>query len=84
MKTVSLGIMIEQIDGLRDTKDLTAWENDFVASIVEQYLPANKDTRCFSGKQMEVIERLWRKHFIGYPRNYILLRYCPSPQTAHS
>lgn len=63
MKTVSLGIMIEQIDGLRDTKDLTAWENDFVASIVEQYLRANKDTRRFSGRQVEIMERLWSKHF---------------------
>ncbi len=30
---VSLGTMIEQLDGMRDTSDLTAWENDFVTSI---------------------------------------------------
>ncbi len=62
MKT--LAIKIEQIDGLRDTSDLTPWENEFVTSIVER-LPANKDTRGYSAKQVEIIERIWEKHFCG-------------------
>ena len=61
MKT--LAMKIEQIDGLRDTSDLTPWENEFVTSIVER-LPANKDTRAYSAKQVEIIERIWEKHFI--------------------
>ena len=59
----SIGVMIEQIDGLRDTEDLTAWEQDFVTSIVEKYLLAKKSTQGFTGKQVEVVERIWSKHF---------------------
>lgn len=60
MKT--LAMKIEQIDGLRDTADVTPWENEFIGSIVDR-LPTNKDTRGYSGKQVEIIERIWGKHF---------------------
>ncbi len=60
MKT--LAMKIEQIDGLRDTPDLTPWENEFVTNIVER-LPANNDTRRYSSRQVEIIERIWAKHF---------------------
>lgn len=59
----SLSTMIEQLDGLRDTSDLTEWENEFVTSILERYLIAKKDTRRFSAKQLEIVERIWSKHF---------------------
>ena len=59
----SLSIMVEQIDGLRDTSDLTEWENDFVTSIVERYEAAKKDTRTLTAKQVEIVERIWKKHF---------------------
>lgn len=59
----SLGTMIEQLDGMRDTSDLTEWENDFVTSILERYLYAKKDTRNLSAKQVEIVERIWSKHF---------------------
>lgn len=59
----SLGTMIEQLDGLRDTTDLTKWESDFVTSILDRYLAAKKDTRSLSVKQVEIIERIWSKHF---------------------
>lgn len=59
----SLGTMIEQLDGMRDTSDLTEWENDFVTSILERYLAAKKDTRNLSAKQVEIVERIWSKHF---------------------
>lgn len=62
-RTISIGTMIEQLDGLRDTSDLNSWEQDFVTSILERYLRARKDTRSLTGKQVEVIERIWRKHF---------------------
>lgn len=62
-RLVSLGTQIEQLDGLRDTKDLSAWENGFVTSILERYLVAGRDTRMLSSKQVEVIERIWSKHF---------------------
>lgn len=59
----SLGTMIEQLDGMLDTKDLTEWENDFVTSILERYLAAKKDTRNLTAKQVEIVERIWSKHF---------------------
>jgi len=55
--------MIEQIDGLRDTTDLNEWEQGFVTNILERYLLAKKNTQALSGKQVEVIERIYRKHF---------------------
>lgn len=55
--------MIEQLDGLRDTSLLTKWENDFVTSILKYYLAAKKDTRNLSEKQVEIIQRIWLKHF---------------------
>ena len=60
---ISMGTMIEQIDGLRDTDSLTEWEQDFVTSVVEKFLLAKKSTQGFTGKQVEIVERIWRKHF---------------------
>lgn len=62
-RLVSLGTKIEQLDGLRDTNDLTQWEQGFVTSILERYLVAGRDTRMLSSKQVDVIERIWGKHF---------------------
>ena len=62
-RLVSLGIKIEQLDGLRDTDDLSTWESGFVTSILERYLVAGRDTRMLTSKQVEVIERIWEKHF---------------------
>lgn len=62
-RTVSIGTMIEQLDGLRDTKDITQWEQDFVTSILERYLTASKNTRWMSSKQVDIVDRIWRKHF---------------------
>lgn len=62
-RTVSIGTMLEQLDGLRDTDDLTEWEQGFVTNVLQRYLLANKDTRVLSSKQVEVIERIWSKHF---------------------
>ena len=65
MALVSLGVMIEQIDSLRGTNDLTEWECGFVTNIVERYRLAKNDTRSFSTAQVESIERIWSKHFAG-------------------
>jgi hypothetical protein len=62
-RLVSLGTKIEQLDGLRDTQDLTQWEQGFVTSILGRYLLAGRDTRMLTSKQVEVIERTWAKHF---------------------
>lgn len=62
-RNVSIGTMIEQLDGLRDTDDLSEWEQGFVTNILERYLTSGKDTRWMSSKQVDVVERIWRKHF---------------------
>lgn len=62
-RLVSLGTKIEQLDGLRDTNDLTQWEQGFVTSILERYLVAGRDTRMLSSKQVDAIEKIWSKHF---------------------
>lgn len=62
-RLISLGTKIEQLDGLRDTKDLTQWEQSFVTSILERYLLAGRDTRMLSTRQVEALEQIWAKHF---------------------
>lgn len=61
----SISGMIDQLDGLRDTTDLTDWESEFVTSILHRYLNAHRDTTCLSAKQVEIIERIWNKHFVA-------------------
>lgn len=63
MRTVSIGTMIEQLSGMCDTGDLTDWENDFVTSICDHYERAKKDTRRLSVKQVEIVQRIYGKHF---------------------
>lgn len=62
-RLVSLGTKIEQLDALRDTKDLSQWEQGFVTSILERYLLAGRDTRMLSTRQVEALEQIWSKHF---------------------
>lgn len=62
-RSVSIAAMIEQLDGLRDTNDLTAWEQSFVTNVLHRYLQAGKDTRVLSDKVVEIIERIFRTHF---------------------
>lgn len=63
MRTISVGTMIEQLQGLLGTGDLSEWENDFVTSVHARYLWVNKNMQQLSGKQVEVVERIWGKHF---------------------
>lgn len=60
--TVSIGAKVQQIEGLHDTSDVSAWENEFIASVVTK-TQNGKDTRALTDKQIEVIERIWSKHF---------------------
>ena len=62
-RLVSIGTKIEQIDGLSGTDDLNAWEENFVTNVAAQYEAAGRDSRVLSAKQVEVVERIWRKHF---------------------
>lgn len=62
---VSIGTMIEQIEGLIGTNDLNLWESDFVKNICQRYHHNEKRTEIFTPKVVEIIERIWRKHFAG-------------------
>ena len=59
----SIGQMLELCDGLRDTKDISPWENTFLTDMIERYLIARKSTSAFSDKQVEIIDRIYNKHF---------------------
>ena len=56
----SLGQMVDQLDGLTGTKDLSEWENNFVESCVT----AKTNGRTLSDKRAEIVERIWKKHFV--------------------
>lgn len=60
----SIGAMIEQVSGMLGTDDLTDWESDFVQSISDR-IGERKDTARLSERQVEMVERIWRKHFAG-------------------
>jgi len=60
----SVGTMIKQISGLVNTKDLNEWENDFVSNIVDKTNCGN-NTQNLTGKQIELILRIFNKHFEG-------------------
>lgn len=60
----SIGAMVEQVSGMLGTRDLNDWEAGFVESIVER-IGDVKDTSRLSSRQVEIVERIWRKHFAG-------------------
>lgn len=55
--------MLEQLAGMRDTRDLSPWENGFVTDVYSRYLIASKRTSVLSPAQAEKIEQIWSKHF---------------------
>lgn len=60
----STNLMLRQTSGLVDTKDINDWENQFLKSVWET---SREGTRpdLLSSKQVEVLDRIWRKHFAG-------------------
>ncbi len=58
----SLGQTIKQLAGLLGTKDVNAWETDFIKGIV-QLTGNGENTKYLSAPRVEVIERIYRKHF---------------------
>lgn len=61
MRIVSLNTKVKQICGLADG-DLNFWEQDFVGSI-EEKTQNGKDVSNLTDSQINVIERIWDKHF---------------------
>lgn len=60
----TLNTMVKRISGLVGTHDVTDWEDDFIQSIVEQTDEGNT-TKSLTSKQIEVVERIFRKNFAG-------------------
>ncbi len=61
---ISIGTMIKRIEGLCGTKDVSEWESSFIASVVERTLSGARTTGL-SAKQVEIVERIYNKHFAG-------------------
>ena len=58
----SINTMVKKVAGMVDTKDLTAWENKFIKSIVAQ--TGNGDnTSSLTENQVDVLERIYDRHF---------------------
>ncbi len=60
----SLNTMVKAVSGMLDTHDLSDWENGFVRSVVDGTKQGD-DTRSLTEKQIEVLTRIYEKHFAG-------------------
>lgn len=63
-KMASTNLMLEQVSGMIDTKDLNDWEHEFVTSVWERSEKGKRPDKL-SSKQVEILERIWKKHFAG-------------------
>lgn len=60
----ALNTMVKRVSGLLGTKDLSQWEGDFVATIVDNTKNGD-NTTSLTEKQIDVLERIFDKHFAG-------------------
>lgn len=58
----SLNNMVKQCSGMLGTNDLSPWEGDFIASLVDQTKNGD-NTTSLTEKQITVLERIFKKHF---------------------
>jgi hypothetical protein len=58
----SIGAQIEQLYALVGGEDLTKWEEEFIESI-NMWSKQGTHTSGLSEKQVEIITRIYRKHF---------------------
>lgn len=58
----SIGMMVKRCAGLVDTGDVNDWENDFLENVIERS-DNGEDTTKLTSKQVEVLERIFKKHF---------------------
>lgn len=59
---VSIGTMVKTITGLQGTKDVSDWEEEFIESVSERS-SNGENTKMLSAKQIEIIERIYNKHY---------------------
>lgn len=58
----SLNTQVKHVAGLVGTPDVNPWEETFITSIVRQ-TENGKDTSSLTEKQVDVLERLYERHF---------------------
>ena len=58
---VNIAFMIEFINNLDFADYLSVWENEFVEDIYDSFTIRQKATNWLSGKQIETIERIYKK-----------------------
>ena len=63
MRSVSVGVKLEQIDGLRGTNDLSDWEQGFVVSVMRRYRQSGDRTSTLTDEQVTKIDEIWSRHF---------------------
>lgn len=61
-REVSIGTMIKQINGLRGTDDVNAWEDNFIMCINTETMNGTQTTRLSENK-VNKIEQIYRRHF---------------------
>ncbi len=62
MSQPSIGQMVQRLSGLIGTKDVSDWEDDFLSDMLASTNCGSK-TSHLSEKQVDIIEKLHRKHF---------------------
>lgn len=62
MRQVSHATKIEQLEALLDTPELTPWEQRFVFGVAS-HLARHRSTERLTLRQLEVIDRIWERHF---------------------
>lgn len=61
---MSINGMVRRVAGLLGTRDLTAWQERFVQSLVDQTC-SGADTSSVTEKQFDVLEQIYNRHFSG-------------------
>jgi len=60
----SLNAMVKKCSGLLGTRDVNGWEERFLSDICER-TNDGANTTSLTEKQIEVLERIYGKHFSG-------------------
>lgn len=58
---LSTSQMIDRLEGMIGTTDLTPWESDFLSTLVARKNAGQ--VTALTSNQLEVLERIHRKHF---------------------
>lgn len=61
----SIGTMVTKLEGMRGTRDLSDWEDDFIVSISQRVARAGGKTSGLSEAQVDKIKQIHDKHFGG-------------------